>query len=106
MDLQLRDTVAMVVGATGGIGAAVAEGFAAEGSRLALVGRDSAKLAVLAEQLGRYGVERDTFLCDLEDPTQAEACVRQVEQRFGRLDAVAVCAGNARRGGIDEVTDA
>lgn len=45
MDLQLRDAVAMVVGATGGIGSAVAEAFGAEGSRLALVGRDETKLA-------------------------------------------------------------
>jgi short-subunit dehydrogenase len=77
MDLQLRDTVAMVVGATGGIGSAVAEAFAAEGSKLALVGRDEAKLAKLAEQLGRYDVERATFTCDLETrPRREPASVR------------------------------
>ena len=106
MDLQLRDTVAMIVGASGGIGSAVAEAFAAEGSRLVLVGRDASKLATLAEQLGRHDVERATVTCDLEDPAQPEACVREAEQRFGRLDVLAVCAGNAKRGGLDEVTDA
>ena len=106
MDLQLRDTVAMVVGATGGIGSAVAEAFAAEGSRLALVGRDEAKLSKLAEQLGRYEVEWAIFTCDLEAPAQPEACVRQAEQRVGRLDVLAVCAGNAKRGGLEAVTDA
>ena len=106
MDLQLRDTVAMVVGATGGIGSAVAEGFAAEGGQLALVGRDQTKLAKLAGDLGRYDVNRATMTCDLRDEAQPEVCVRQAEERFGRVDILAVCAGNARRGGLADVTDA
>jgi NAD(P)-dependent dehydrogenase (short-subunit alcohol dehydrogenase family) len=105
MDLQLRDTVVMILGATGGIGGAVAEAFAAEGSRLALVGRDAGRLEQLGERLGRHGVERAVFTCDLEDPAQPEACVRRVEERFGRLDVLAVCAGNAKRGGLEAITD-
>ena len=105
MDLQLRDTVAMVVGATGGIGSAVADAFAAEGSRLALVGRDETKLAKLADDLGPYDVDRTTITCDLLDPAQPADCVRRVEERFGRVEILAVCAGNARRGGLDDVTD-
>lgn len=106
MDLQLRDTVAMIVGATGGIGSAVAEAFAEEGARLALVGRDQAKLDRLAENLRRHDVDRSTFTCDLLEPAQAEACVRLAEGHFGRLDVLAVCAGNAKRGGLDAVSDA
>ena len=106
MDLQLRDSVAVIVGATGGIGGAVAEAFAQEGSRLALVGRDRAKLSTLAERLGRYDVDLAALTCDLEDPAQPEACIRQAEGRFGRIDVLAVCAGNAKRGGLDEVADA
>jgi NAD(P)-dependent dehydrogenase (short-subunit alcohol dehydrogenase family) len=106
MDLQLRDTVAMVVGATGGIGSAVAEAFAAEGGHLALVGRDQPKLTKLADDLGRYEVDRVTMTCDLLDEAQPEVCVRRAEERFGRIDILAVCAGNARRGGLADVTDA
>lgn len=106
MDLQLRDTVAMLVGATGGMGSAVAEAFAEEGARLALVGRDREKLSTLVEDLGRYDVERAGFACDLLDPARPAACVREVEERFGRIDVLAVCAGNARRGGLDDVSDA
>jgi 3-oxoacyl-[acyl-carrier protein] reductase len=106
MDLQLGNKVVMVAGATGGIGSAVASAFATEGARLALVGRDPAKLAALAEEIGRNGVVAATFQCDLLDPARPEACVRQVEQTFGRLDVLAMCAGNARRGGLDAVTDA
>ncbi len=106
MDLQLRGTVTMVVGATGGIGGAVAEAFATEGSRLALVGRNRARLSTLAEHLSRHDVACATFTCDLEAAAEPEACVRRTEQRFGRIDVLAVCAGNAKRGGLDEVTDA
>jgi NAD(P)-dependent dehydrogenase (short-subunit alcohol dehydrogenase family) len=106
MDLNLKGQVVMVVGATGGIGGAVAEAFAEEGARLALVGRDQEKLAALAAELGRYDVARATFTCDLHDPAQPAVAVRRAEARFGRLDVVAICAGNAKRGGLDDVTDA
>jgi NAD(P)-dependent dehydrogenase (short-subunit alcohol dehydrogenase family) len=106
MELRLRDSVAMVVGASGGIGGAVAKAFAAEGSRLALVGRDEGRLSKLAEDLGQHGVDRAIFTCDLEREGQAETCVRRVEERFGRIDALVVCAGNARRGSLEDVNDA
>jgi 3-oxoacyl-[acyl-carrier protein] reductase len=106
MDLQLKGSVAMVVGATGGIGSAVAEALAAEGARLALVGRDPTKLSALATRLGRSDVVAATFVCDLLDPARPAACVRLVEESFGRLDVLAMCAGNARRGALDDVTDA
>jgi NAD(P)-dependent dehydrogenase (short-subunit alcohol dehydrogenase family) len=106
MDLQLGESVAMIVGASGGIGSAVAEAFADEGSRLALVGRDRAKLAALADRLGPRAAGCATFVCDLEHPAEVETCVRQAEQHFGRIDVLAVCAGNARRGGLEAVGDA
>lgn len=106
MDLQLGGAVAMIVGASGGMGRAVTEAFAAEGSRVALVGRDRAKLEQVERELGaRYEVERAVFTCDLADPGQPEACARGVEARFGRIDVLAMCAGNAKRGGLWEVGD-
>jgi NAD(P)-dependent dehydrogenase (short-subunit alcohol dehydrogenase family) len=106
MDLQLRGKVALVVGSTGGIGAGVAEALAAEGCRLAITGRDQARLTQQAEGLAKHGVELTTIVCDLEDPTQAEAAARQAEAKFGQVDVVAFCAGNARLGGFEAVGDA
>ena len=106
MDLQLKDKVVMVVGATGGIGAAVAEAFAAEGASLALVGRDDARLAALAEALKTYDVASAAFTCDLIDPARPAAVVHEAEARFGRIDVLVNCAGNAKRGALDDVTDA
>ncbi|MFN8637381.1 MAG: SDR family oxidoreductase [Chloroflexota bacterium] len=106
MDLQLQDRVVMVVGATGGIGSAIAEAFAAEGAQLALVGRDQQKLDALAAKLGPRNLSHRTFTCDLLDAEQPQAVVRAAEAHFGRLDAVVLAAGNARRGSLDEVSDA
>src|SRR6185503_10645377 len=106
MDLQLKGSVVMVVGATGGIGSAVAEAFAAEGAQLALVGRDQAKLAQLQAGLERHDVDRAVFTCDLLDAAQPAEAVKQAEAHFGRLDVMAICSGNARRGTLDDVTDA
>ena len=106
MDLQLRDKVALVVGSNGGIGAGVAEALAAEGCRLVITGRDEGRLAAQAKELAKHGAEPGTFRCDLEDPTQAEAAVRETEAKYGRVDLIAFCAGNAKRGGMDEVGDA
>ena len=106
MDLQLKDKVVMVVGATGGIGAAVAEAFAAEGARLALVGRDQEKLTALAAKLGGRNLSHATFTCDLLDRERPAAVVREVEAQFGQLDVIVNCAGNAKRGALDEVTNA
>jgi 3-oxoacyl-[acyl-carrier protein] reductase len=106
MDLKLKGQVVMVVGATGGIGSAVAEAFAEEGAHLALVGRDQGKLTALAAELERRDLDVATFSCDLLDPAQPVEAVRQAEARFGRLDVLAICAGNAKRGGLDDVSDA
>ena len=57
MDLGLKDKVAVITGASRGIGLAVARGLAAEGARLALCGRDEARTkAVAAEITAQYGV--------------------------------------------------
>lgn len=107
MDLGLRGNVVMVVGAGGGIGTAVSRAFAQEGCQLALVGRETGHLDELAQELaGQFGVAAATFACDLEDPVQPATCVAQVEAHFDRVDVLAMCAGNPRRGGLDQVDDA
>jgi 3-oxoacyl-[acyl-carrier protein] reductase len=47
-----------------------------------------------------------SFTCDLLNAEQPAAVVRAAEAVFGRLDAVALCAGNAKRGALDAVSDA
>lgn len=92
MDLGLAGKVVWITGASGGIGRALAEVFAAEGARLVLHGHGSlAELeAWVAAQPWRAG-----SLCvpgDVRDPAALQRCTALALERFGRLD---VCLANA-----------
>lgn len=92
VDLQLDGKHVLITGASGGIGRALAEAFAAEGARLALLGgKRTAELERYVE--GRPWRERALCLaCDLADPAAVERAFAEVGARLGRLDA---CVANA-----------
>jgi NAD(P)-dependent dehydrogenase (short-subunit alcohol dehydrogenase family) len=107
MDLGLKNKAVLVVGATGGIGGAVARVFAREGSMVALAGRDGEILERLTGEISsEYGGRTVSSICDVTDSGQVEACVRHALNSFGRIDCAVMSAGNARRGGLDEVEEA
>jgi meso-butanediol dehydrogenase/(S,S)-butanediol dehydrogenase/diacetyl reductase len=87
--------VAVITGAARGIGLSIARAFIDGGYRVALVDIDGAQLqAAAATGLGAA----DTVLaieCDVSIPAQADAAVRQVEARFGRIDSLVNNAGIA-----------
>ena len=86
------DPVFLVTGASGGIGAATARLAAANGYRLVLASRDTARLETLAQPLG--GPERVlTASCDVTEWAQVRALAERVEQVYGRLDVAFVNAG-------------
>ncbi|MBI5502510.1 MAG: SDR family oxidoreductase [Deltaproteobacteria bacterium] len=92
MDLQLQEHVVLITGASGGIGRAVAEAFAAEGARPVLHGfrRFDALREWLAEQPWQ---ERAVAVrADLTQAAEADAAFREAAERFGRVDA---CVANA-----------
>ena len=66
MDLKLKNTVVLVTGGSRGIGLAIAKGFAAEGARVAICGRDAARLAEAAAEIGNgaVGFQADLFQAD------------------------------------------
>jgi NAD(P)-dependent dehydrogenase (short-subunit alcohol dehydrogenase family) len=88
--MLLQDKVAIVTGATGGIGLAVAKRFAAEGAKVALADLDAAKAQDTAQALGAAALG---VRCDVSTEAEVEQACRQVADRFGRLDVVVNCAG-------------
>lgn len=102
MDLQLQGKVAIVTGASRGIGRAIAETLAAEGMRLALVARSGDRLAQLAATLRTDEILIQT---DLRDPDAPARVVAAAAKRFGGLDAVVNCAGATQRGDFLELSD-
>jgi NAD(P)-dependent dehydrogenase (short-subunit alcohol dehydrogenase family) len=95
---DFTDRVALVTGATGNLGAGVANAFARAGARLVLFDRSSGKLAGLFPELA--GSERH-HLADSVDATDAPALARLAQEatdRFGRIDILVNTIGGYRAG--------
>src|SRR5664279_4414870 len=88
MSNGLRDTVALVTGASSGIGEATARALAAHGATVAVVARRRERLVALAAEIGGLAIETD-----VTNREQAQAAVERTAQEFGRLDIVVNSAG-------------
>ncbi|WP_439575659.1 SDR family oxidoreductase [Phreatobacter sp.] len=83
---RLQNKVAIITGASSGIGRAAALLFAAEGCRIVAVARGQAGLDALARDIGTAGGEIATLAGDVAGEDVAEAAVALAQQRFGGLD--------------------
>src|SRR5579884_328505 len=93
METGLRNRVALISGASQGLGRATAAAFAAEGAHLTLCARNEQALSQLASELReRFGVQVHYQSCDARDRTAIETFVRNSHELYGRLD---VCVTNA-----------
>jgi 3-oxoacyl-[acyl-carrier protein] reductase len=95
MDLQLTGKVAVVTGASRGIGRAIASTLAAEGMRLVLAARSRDLLEALAAELATPCLIRPA---DLREPEAPSALVAAAIDRFGQLDLLVNNAGATTRG--------
>lgn len=101
---RLQHKTALITGGSSGIGLAVARSFLGEGARVAILGRDAAKLQKAADIL--QGGERLTsHAADVSDPNQVAAAVRQVVDHFGPVDILVNNAGlNVKERAFRELT--
>jgi NAD(P)-dependent dehydrogenase (short-subunit alcohol dehydrogenase family) len=103
MDLQLTGKVAIVTGASRGIGRAIALTLAAEGMKIVAAARSRDQLDELAKSIGTDCVVQAV---DLRRPESAQAVVDAAIARFGRIDLLVNNAGATKRGDFFELTDA
>jgi NAD(P)-dependent dehydrogenase (short-subunit alcohol dehydrogenase family) len=103
MDLQLSGKVAIVTGASRGIGRAIAETLAGEGVSVTLAARSRDQLESLAASLSTPTLVQAV---DLRDPATPAAVVAATITRFGRLDVLVNNAGATKRGDFLELSDA
>lgn len=102
MDYGLKDKVAIVTGGTGGIGKTIAETLAAEGARVAIVGRKQDEADKAAAEIE----EAIGVAADLTQEKDAQAAVDTVMKRLGAVHVlVNVAGGVAKFGSFDDLTD-
>jgi NADP-dependent 3-hydroxy acid dehydrogenase YdfG len=93
MPSKLTATVALVTGASSGIGAATARRLAEDGACVALVARRKDRLDDVAAEIEKAGGTALVVEANITDRTQAEAAVQQAVEHFGRLDTLVNNAG-------------
>ncbi len=97
---DLSGKVALVTGASSGLGVAFARGLARAGADLALTARRREQLERTAEMVRGYGVRAKVFPADLTDDAQLERLFEDVVAAFGRLDILVNNAGFTDRSGL------
>lgn len=97
--------VAVVTGATSGIGRAAALAFSAAGASVVAVGRDKAALELVVAELGHGGHSAIAVVADLTAPEAPEAVVSAAVARFGAIDVLVNAAGMIGFGTTDQTSD-
>jgi 3-oxoacyl-[acyl-carrier protein] reductase len=105
MDLGLNGKVALITGASRGIGRGIAGELAQEGAHVSLCARGKEDLDRAADEIGRHGVDVLTVAADVTDEADIEAVVAQTLARFGRIDILVNNAGWAALGHSWDTSD-
>lgn len=97
--MKLKDRVAVVTGASMGIGEAIAKEFVLEGAFVVMCSRDAERCEAARQRIGN--LERTVaWVCDVKDEAQVRSLVGQVRERYGRID---LWVNNAGIGLLDSV---
>jgi 3-oxoacyl-[acyl-carrier protein] reductase len=106
MNAGLAGKVALVFGASRGLGRAAAEALAAEGARVAIVARQEATLTEAATSIARStATEVLPLVCDVSRAEDARRAVRDAASHFGGLDIVVTNSGGPRAGSFESLTE-
>lgn len=105
MDLGLHDNVAIVTGASRGIGKYIAQALAREGCDVAICARTEEDLEEAAQEIEEEGAEVLALPMDITEEGEAERLVEATADRFGRIDHYVGNVGGNRRGDFEELSD-
>jgi NAD(P)-dependent dehydrogenase (short-subunit alcohol dehydrogenase family) len=100
---ELNDQVALVTGASRGLGLQIATALGEMGAKIALCARSKEELERASARLADAGIEAMAVPCDLSRPDEVPTLVDQVLERFGRIDILVNNAGASWGGPAEEL---
>jgi len=105
MDLGLAGKVALVTGASRGIGNGIALALAAEGARLVICARTGDALEAAAVEMRAHGAEVEAAVADVKVPEAGQQLVQRAVERFGGLDVLINNVGGSVWTPFEEIAD-
>jgi len=105
MDLGLQDRVAIVTGASQGIGKYIAEALAREGCDIAICARTESDLMAAADDIEEEGAEVLALPMDVTDEGEPDRLVEETAKKFGRIDTYVGNVGSNRKGSFETLSD-
>jgi len=102
---DLTGKVAVVTGASSGLGSSAAQAYAEAGAKVALLARRVNKLENLKDKIEKAGHAAMVVACDVSSEASVKSAIEQITQKFGTIDILLNNAGVAVRGGVDSMTE-
>ena len=102
---NLKGRVAVITGASSGLGKQMSEAFAKQGADLAILARRLDRLEELKTELEKEGVKVLPIKCDVTNTEEINEAARKVEEVYGKVDILVNCAGSAKNAGVLNMTD-
>lgn len=103
---DLKGQVAVVTGASSGLGKQMAEAFAAQGADLAILARRFERLEEFAKELkDKYKVKVLPVKCDVTSTESINDAAKAVEKEYGKVDILLNCAGSSKDKGVLDMAD-
>ena len=102
---SLKNRIAVITGASSGLGRQMAKAFAKQGANLAILARRVDRLEELKKELEEYNIEVLPVKCDVTNTDEINNAAAMIEKHFGRVDILLNCAGASKDKGALEMTD-
>ena len=102
---DLKGRVAVITGASSGLGNQLAKAFASRGANLVILARRIERLDKLKEELADLDIEVLPIKCDVTSTTDIDNAINFTEEKFGRVDILVNCAGASKDKGVLDMDD-
>ena len=102
---NLKGRVAVVSGASSGLGKQMATAFAKQGADLVILARRMERLEQVKKELESYGVKVLPLQCDVTKSEEIDDAAKVAEKTFGKVDMLVNCAGSSKDAGVLAMND-